>query len=531
MRDQEVVASIVAGNPDGLAAAYDRYAAPLYSYCRSILREPADAADVVQDTFVIAASRLSGLRDTERLRPWLYAVARNECRRRLRAQAAVSALDEAPDVSDETADIGGGLERAELRALLRAAALGLNPAEQEVVELQLRQGLDAGEIADVLGISRNHAHALISRARDQLEVCLGVLLVAKSGRDDCAELNALLEDWDGKLNVLLRKRLHRHIDRCPVCSDRKRRALSPVMLLGLAPLAALPVSAMAPPGLREQVLHLAASTHPDAIAHRATVAGHAGAFADSGFPKPIDPPKTPLWHSRAVQIAAAVAAAAAVSVGVASIPGEPSHPAAAGPGGPGRVAPGETSGQPAPTASPAGPAVPGMTSGAPGRPGGPGRSTGQPVLVIATSPGAGVSSGATAPPSAAGSSAPASPPASKPGPSPTGSATPTRPTSSPGIQSSPPVQPGTLSVSPATVVLSLLGPSQLTIHAQGGPVSWSISEPSSLLGKVNFAPGSGTLQPGQSVVVNITVAGLVSLDSVLTVNPGGLNVTIVLGVL
>lgn len=86
-------------------------------------------------------------------------------------------------------------------------------------------------------------------------------------------------------------------------------------------------------------------------------------------------------------------------------------------------------------------------------------------------------------------------------------------------------------MSPATVVLSLLGPSQLTIHAQGGPVSWSISEPSSLLGKVNFAPASGTLQAGQSAVVNITVAGLASLDSVLTVNPGGLNVTIVLGVL
>ncbi|HLJ99201.1 MAG TPA: sigma-70 family RNA polymerase sigma factor [Streptosporangiaceae bacterium] len=528
MRDQEVVAAIVAGNPDGLAAAYDTYAAPLYSYCRSILREPADAADAVQDTFVIAASRVSGLRDTERLRPWLYAVARNECRRRLRAQAALSALDEAQDVSDETADIGGGVERAELRALLRAAALGLNPAEQEVVELQLRQGLDPGEIADVLGISRNHAHALISRARDQLEVCLGVLLVAKSGRGNCADLNALLEDWDGKLNVLLRKRLHRHIDRCEVCSDRKRSALRPVLLLGLAPLAALPVRAMAPPGLREQVLHLAASTHPDAIAHRAAVAGHAGAFAGSGFPKPLDPPKTPLWHARPVQIAAAVATAAAVAAAVVTIPSGPSRPAAAGSSGPGApVAPGETTGPSAPSTSPAGPATPGQTPGAHGVP------TGQPVLVIATSPGAVITSPGSAPSSSArtSTSAPASPSASKPGPSPTGSTTPTRSTSSPAPQSSPPVQPGTLSVSPATVVLSLLGPSQLTIRAQGGPVSWSVSEPSSLLGKVNFAPASGTLQAGQSAVVNITVAGLASLDSVLIVNPGGLSVTIVLGVL
>ncbi len=44
MRDSEVVAAIVAGNPEGLAEAYDRYASPLYTYCRSLLREPADAA-------------------------------------------------------------------------------------------------------------------------------------------------------------------------------------------------------------------------------------------------------------------------------------------------------------------------------------------------------------------------------------------------------------------------------------------------------------------------------------------------------
>ena len=50
-----------------------------------VLSEPEDAADAVQDTFVIAAARLGGLRDPRKLRPWLYAVARNECHLRLRA--------------------------------------------------------------------------------------------------------------------------------------------------------------------------------------------------------------------------------------------------------------------------------------------------------------------------------------------------------------------------------------------------------------------------------------------------------------
>ena len=67
MREREVVASIAADGPERLAQAYDRYADPLYKYCRSILGNPADAADAVQDTFVIAASRLAGLREPERL--------------------------------------------------------------------------------------------------------------------------------------------------------------------------------------------------------------------------------------------------------------------------------------------------------------------------------------------------------------------------------------------------------------------------------------------------------------------------------
>jgi hypothetical protein len=88
-----------------------------------------------------------------------------------------------------------------------------------------------------------------------------------------------------------------------------------------------------------------------------------------------------------------------------------------------------------------------------------------------------------------------------------------------------------VTVSPAIVVLSLLAPSTLTITAQGGPVSWSVTEPSSLIGKVNFFPASGTLQAGHSATVSVTVSGLASLDSTLTVNPGGHTVTIILGIL
>ena len=88
----------------------------LFGYCQSLLRDPNDAADAVQDTFVIAASKLGGLRDPERLRAWLFAVARNECLHRLKSRSAAAApLHDAPEQADESVDVGGEAERAEAR--------------------------------------------------------------------------------------------------------------------------------------------------------------------------------------------------------------------------------------------------------------------------------------------------------------------------------------------------------------------------------------------------------------------------------
>ncbi|MGH3149192.1 MAG: RNA polymerase sigma factor [Streptosporangiaceae bacterium] len=94
MQDRELVAAITAGDADGLAEAYDRYALPLYTYCRFMLPDPdpmGSAAQAVQDTFIIAAAKLPGLTDPDRLRPWLHLVVRNECMRRLGPDSAAPA--------------------------------------------------------------------------------------------------------------------------------------------------------------------------------------------------------------------------------------------------------------------------------------------------------------------------------------------------------------------------------------------------------------------------------------------------------
>jgi RNA polymerase sigma factor (sigma-70 family) len=593
MRDSEIVASIVAGDPDGLAEAYDRYANALFGFCRTLLREPADAADAVQDTFLIAASRVGGLRDPELLRPWLYAVARNECLRRLGSREAASALDEATEhagTADETADVGAEAERAERRALLRAALGGLNTAERDVVT-QLLHGLDVAEIALVLGASRNHVHSLLSRARDQLEASVGVLLVARFGRQDCAELDTLLAGWDGELTVLWRKRLIRHIDRCAVCSQRRRQVLSPAVLLGLSPGLLLGVFAaraantppaaglaemaheagaagvaheagaaavaheadtagaahLTPAGLRAKTLQMATSKDLHAQAYRDALKRSHGSFRTSGFPKPMRTSHPWLPHAPRATVIAAIGAAAVIAAAIVLAMSLGPHRGGISGAGP---LPGQRVGQ--------------TPSGASGQPGG--TASGVPGGTRSTSPGAGPSSGP------GGSSVSASPLASRsgpsggpPGPSPSvsrtgspsgsGSPTPSRSSTSSTPTASPTVTPtgsgsatphptptptptptrqpapGTLTVTPTTIVLSPVLGETITLTAEGGPVNWSVSEPSSLLGELTVAPSSGTLQSGQSAQVTITVSGLASLDTQLTVSPGGQQVTVVLGLL
>ena len=354
MRDSELVAAIVAGDPDGLAAAYDRYADALYSYCRSLLREPEDAADAVQDTFVIAASRLAGLREPERLRPWLYAVARNECLRRLRSREAASALADDAERPDETVDVSAEAERALIRALLLDALGGLGAAERDVIT-QLWHGLDVGEVAMVLGVSRNHAHALFSRARDQLEVSLGVLLVARTGRMDCPALHAMLTGWDGQLTVPVRKQVARHIGKCPACSGRRRRELSAELLLSLSPAALLGAFAArdaaaahgtahaAPAALRDQALRMATSKDLHAQAYRGALRRSNGSFGKNGFPQPIRtarpwPPHAPRAYAGAAAGTAAVVAAAVLL----ATAGGPHHLQAGGSGPAAGPSPGGT---------------------------------------------------------------------------------------------------------------------------------------------------------------------------------------------
>lgn len=101
----ELVAGLRAGDQLCLAGIYDRYADRLYDFCAGMLRDRDDAADAVQDTFLLVNSRIGQLRDPERLRPWLYAIARSVALARARGRVRPT------DAVIETADSAAGPER------------------------------------------------------------------------------------------------------------------------------------------------------------------------------------------------------------------------------------------------------------------------------------------------------------------------------------------------------------------------------------------------------------------------------------
>ena len=97
------------------------------------------------------------------------------------------------------------MQAAQLRELVGTATAGLGAADREVLELALRHGLAPADIAPVLGISTNHAHARMSRARDQLERSLGALLVVRDGDPRCGQLDRIIAGGDGAFTALRRR--------------------------------------------------------------------------------------------------------------------------------------------------------------------------------------------------------------------------------------------------------------------------------------------------------------------------------------
>jgi len=160
------------GDPQGFIHIYERYRGPILYYVRKMLDDPEAADDASQETWIKVYRGLRKLRDSGRLRPWLYRIARNEVlqafRRRSREPEPASDLDDVPaDEPDEP------YRPEEAEAVNRALAR-LPVIQREVLVLYFLHEMSYEEIAEAvdcgIGTVRSRLHYGKKALRRELEV-------------------------------------------------------------------------------------------------------------------------------------------------------------------------------------------------------------------------------------------------------------------------------------------------------------------------------------------------------------------------
>ncbi len=146
---------------------YERYVRDVHRYVLTLVRNPAEAEDVTQTTFLNAYRALKAGEEPLRPQNWLIAIAHNACRSRARRSMRRPREVPLDDVVSQLAVPEP--ERPNIRELLRA--LGRLPFNQRTaLTMRELEGRSYPEIAETLGVSVGAVEALIARARRTLRL-------------------------------------------------------------------------------------------------------------------------------------------------------------------------------------------------------------------------------------------------------------------------------------------------------------------------------------------------------------------------
>ena len=175
---------LVPQTPGQAAGASDplAYLDALYRIARRLTRRPADAEDLVQETYARALRGAGRFTPGTDLRAWLFRVLRNafldgrrhEERSPIDAQADPDALAEVPASSEGW--LRGDAELERLRRVVGEEieeALRALPEDARMVVLLDVEGLGEAEIAEVMGCAPGTVKSRLYRARSALRVRLG----------------------------------------------------------------------------------------------------------------------------------------------------------------------------------------------------------------------------------------------------------------------------------------------------------------------------------------------------------------------
>lgn len=182
--DDDALAALMSAYQDGSLAAFERLHAALapglHGYFRARACAPAQAADLVQDTFLELHRARRTYQPGRPVRAWAFGIARHvllrhrdEARRRARHEAAF------PHEGLHALEAAGGADllHADARAI-GAALHALSPGTRDAWWLHHVEGIGFEEVARRLGIASTAARLRASRATGAIRRALGL------GRED-----------------------------------------------------------------------------------------------------------------------------------------------------------------------------------------------------------------------------------------------------------------------------------------------------------------------------------------------------------
>ena len=147
----------------------------MYHFAFRLLRDRADAEDLVQDVLTKLYGRTGEMMQVQELKPWLLRVVYHQfvdaLRRRRRLDLRVSEMN-LLDVSDPEQEPDRRLAVSELARRVRAAIAQLNHEQQALIGLHLIDGMTLDEVTRVLDVPLGTLKSRLHRARVQLKKLL-----------------------------------------------------------------------------------------------------------------------------------------------------------------------------------------------------------------------------------------------------------------------------------------------------------------------------------------------------------------------
>jgi RNA polymerase sigma factor (sigma-70 family) len=240
--DAELEHLAATGDSEAFGILYLRHSDSLHDHLARLLRDPEEAQDIVHDAFERALRALKPGKKEASFRTWLFVIADRLALKRIQRGKRIVAPPSddagAPLIFDQVdpdrlGQPEAAAEAREMAGLVWEAAAGLSPKEYALLDLNVRQGLESAEIAQVLGVSKGNAYTMISRLKGSFESAVAGLYMLRYGRRDCPELDFQLRQLSmTEYSPAARRIIQNHVKECPNCQERQRKLVSPVNILG-----------------------------------------------------------------------------------------------------------------------------------------------------------------------------------------------------------------------------------------------------------------------------------------------------------